>query len=139
MEKFLDSNPDRPSKQFKNRKKRNPIKVVHISNPIKFQTSASQFRELVQKLTGKDADYSSETFAGGEAACAKAESHNAHSVVDEVAGTKIGQGSGSDPLGIGSGLDDGYYGAEMFENLVGLSLIEDMLQLQGFDGIQLQV
>lgn len=33
-----------------------PIKVVYISNPVKFTTSASEFRALVQDLTGRDSD-----------------------------------------------------------------------------------
>lgn len=33
-----------------------PIKVVYISNPVKFTTSASEFRALVQELTGRDSD-----------------------------------------------------------------------------------
>ncbi|KNA07853.1 hypothetical protein SOVF_167920 [Spinacia oleracea] len=32
-----------------------PLKVVHISNPMKFQVAAAGFRALVQGLTGRDA------------------------------------------------------------------------------------
>ncbi|CAK7336494.1 unnamed protein product [Dovyalis caffra] len=32
------------------------IKVVYISSPMKVNTSASEFRALVQELTGKDSD-----------------------------------------------------------------------------------
>ncbi|XVE68355.1 hypothetical protein DITRI_Ditri09bG0061600 [Diplodiscus trichospermus] len=32
------------------------VKVVHILTPMKVQTCASQFRALVQELTGKDSD-----------------------------------------------------------------------------------
>ncbi|KAG6791124.1 hypothetical protein POTOM_000236 [Populus tomentosa] len=32
------------------------IKVVYISSPVKVKTSASEFRALVQELTGKDSD-----------------------------------------------------------------------------------
>ncbi|KAJ0977967.1 hypothetical protein J5N97_013441 [Dioscorea zingiberensis] len=39
-----------------NTKKKKEIKVVYISNPMKFQTSAANFRELVQKVTGQDSD-----------------------------------------------------------------------------------
>jgi hypothetical protein len=38
-------------------KKNNPIKVVYISNPMKVKTSASQFKGLVQELTGQDAEF----------------------------------------------------------------------------------
>ncbi|KAF5737639.1 hypothetical protein HS088_TW13G00526 [Tripterygium wilfordii] len=40
----------------KKTKKKKPIKVVYISNPKKFNTSATEFRALVQELTGKDSD-----------------------------------------------------------------------------------
>ncbi|KAL5720132.1 hypothetical protein ACHQM5_012828 [Ranunculus cassubicifolius] len=43
------------SKQAKYRKK--PVKVVYISNPMKVKTSASEFRSLVQELTGRDSCY----------------------------------------------------------------------------------
>ncbi|XP_010276684.1 PREDICTED: sigma factor binding protein 1, chloroplastic-like [Nelumbo nucifera] len=42
------------AKQAKSKKK--PIKVVYISNPMKVKTSASEFRALVQELTGRDSD-----------------------------------------------------------------------------------
>jgi hypothetical protein len=45
----------KPTKKTKS-KKNNPIKVVYISNPMKVKTSASQFRALVQELTGQDAE-----------------------------------------------------------------------------------
>ncbi|KAJ8646416.1 hypothetical protein MRB53_008164 [Persea americana] len=44
----------RKPKQVKSKKK--PIKVVYISNPMKVKTSVSQFRALVQGLTGRDSD-----------------------------------------------------------------------------------
>ena len=34
-----------------------PVKVVYISNPMKVKTSASEFRALVQELTGQDAEF----------------------------------------------------------------------------------
>ncbi|MED6193191.1 hypothetical protein PIB30_016689 [Stylosanthes scabra] len=53
-----------PTKRSNNKqKKRNSnnnkkeIKVVYISNPMKVKTSASQFRALVQELTGQDAEF----------------------------------------------------------------------------------
>ena len=36
--------------------KKKPIKVVYISNPMTITASASEFRALVQQLTGQDAD-----------------------------------------------------------------------------------
>ncbi|XWS57155.1 hypothetical protein CRYUN_Cryun09bG0148300 [Craigia yunnanensis] len=47
------------AKNAKSKKKNNnnkPIKVVYISNPMKVKTSVSEFRALVQKLTGQDAE-----------------------------------------------------------------------------------
>lgn len=47
----------KPTKKAKQPKKNNnPIKVVYISNPMKVRTSASQFRALVQELTGQDSE-----------------------------------------------------------------------------------
>ncbi|KAL2230533.1 sigma factor binding protein 2, chloroplastic [Sesamum indicum] len=40
------------------RKNNNSLKVVYISSPMKVKTSASRFRSLVQKLTGKNSDIS---------------------------------------------------------------------------------
>ncbi|CAA0812829.1 Sigma factor binding protein 1- chloroplastic [Striga hermonthica] len=37
-------------------KKKGPLKVVYITNPIKFNATASEFRALVQELTGRDSD-----------------------------------------------------------------------------------
>lgn len=47
-----------PTKRTKPKKKsnNNPIKVVYISNPMKVKTSASEFRALVQELTGQNAE-----------------------------------------------------------------------------------
>ncbi|KAG1365515.1 sigma factor binding protein 1, chloroplastic [Cocos nucifera] len=42
------------TKQAKAKKK--PIKVVYISNPMKIKTSAAEFRNLVQELTGQDSN-----------------------------------------------------------------------------------
>jgi hypothetical protein len=46
--------PTKISKSKKNKNK--PIKVVYISNPMKVKTSASEFRALVQELTGQYAE-----------------------------------------------------------------------------------
>ncbi|KAL2501893.1 uncharacterized protein Fot_35773 [Forsythia ovata] len=54
MDKLLTVNQKKATKQPKNKKK--PVKVVYITNPIKFKASASEFRSLVQELTGQDAD-----------------------------------------------------------------------------------
>lgn len=41
-----------------------PVKVVYIGTPVNFSTSASEFRSLVQQLTGKDS-YASDNSVGG--------------------------------------------------------------------------
>ncbi|XP_040991097.1 uncharacterized protein LOC121238324 [Juglans microcarpa x Juglans regia] len=38
------------------KRSKKPLKVVYISTPMKVKTSASEFRDLVQKLTGRDSD-----------------------------------------------------------------------------------
>lgn len=44
-----------PTKRSSKSKKK-PIKVVYISNPMKVKVTASEFRALVQELTGQDAE-----------------------------------------------------------------------------------
>lgn len=39
-----------------NNKKKAAIKVVYISNPVRVSTSVSEFRAVVQELTGRDSD-----------------------------------------------------------------------------------
>ncbi|KAI3849716.1 hypothetical protein MKW98_026630 [Papaver atlanticum] len=39
-----------------------PVKVVYISNPMKVKASVSEFRSLVQELTGRHSDISSISF-----------------------------------------------------------------------------
>ncbi|KAJ8760178.1 hypothetical protein K2173_011034 [Erythroxylum novogranatense] len=53
--KDLVQDRKKPGSMSKSKKK--PMKVVYISNPMKFKTSASGFRALVQELTGQDAEY----------------------------------------------------------------------------------
>lgn len=43
-------------KQAGGKMKKKGVKVVYISNPMKVKTSASEFRALVQELTGRDSD-----------------------------------------------------------------------------------
>ncbi|XP_059288338.1 uncharacterized protein LOC132041649 [Lycium ferocissimum] len=56
MEKMLSVHSKKANKQPKNTKKK-PVKVVYIANPMKVNTSAAEFRALVQQLTGQDAKY----------------------------------------------------------------------------------
>ncbi|KAJ0045063.1 hypothetical protein Pint_05221 [Pistacia integerrima] len=44
------------SKKHRNKRSKKGIKVVYISSPMKVNTCASNFRALVQELTGKDSD-----------------------------------------------------------------------------------
>lgn len=54
----LSVNQKRGAKQAKSKRKA-PLKVVYISSPMKFETSAAKFRELVQSVTGQDSDIDS--------------------------------------------------------------------------------
>ncbi|KAE8711947.1 Sigma factor binding protein 2 [Hibiscus syriacus] len=46
----------RTKKNSKRSNSKKDLKVVYISSPMKVKTCASQFRALVQELTGKDSD-----------------------------------------------------------------------------------
>ncbi|KAL6498532.1 hypothetical protein OROHE_026629 [Orobanche hederae] len=106
-------------------KKKVPLKVVYITNPIKFNASASEFRSLVQELTGKDSDVPEPARfptgddgtirggAGGRWEAAKDHKRQVHAVEE---GRKIGHTItscdgggveyGSDPLMIFGSYDD---------------------------------
>ncbi|KAG2671904.1 hypothetical protein I3843_13G013600 [Carya illinoinensis] len=47
---------NRKKQQTASKRSKKPLKVVYISTPMKVKTSASEFRDLVQKLTGRDSD-----------------------------------------------------------------------------------
>ncbi|KAH6819336.1 hypothetical protein C2S51_002939 [Perilla frutescens var. frutescens] len=126
------------NKNTKNKKKQ-PLRVVYITNPMKFKTSASEFRALVQELTGQDAGtaYSSATFsaedAGGEAEKVAAED-NVHAELDEEEVTELGRPSGGvgepDPSPADDGSDDdGFVSSLMIESFQGLgSNLVDVLK-----------
>ncbi|KAI3446568.1 hypothetical protein Pfo_003233 [Paulownia fortunei] len=133
MEKMIPLNQ---KKHPKNKKKKQPLKVVYISNPIKFNISASEFRALVQELTGQDADtpesasFSVADGGRGEAdgAVKVAAVDNVHAV-EEV--TKMGLPTngevvqkGSDPSVIGS-YDDVF----VSPGLVGSTLLDVLTSL----------
>ncbi|XP_041998031.1 uncharacterized protein LOC121747932 isoform X2 [Salvia splendens] len=87
-------------------KKRQPLKVVYITNPIKFEASALEFRSLVQELTGQDADVEA-------VKAAAAEEGNVHAASEKGQVTKLGQFSGkvdeweeSDPAAVRSAVSD---------------------------------
>ena len=56
MDKMISVHSKKVTKESKNTKKK-PVKVVYIANPMKVNTSAAEFRALVQELTGQDAKY----------------------------------------------------------------------------------
>ncbi|KAK4725575.1 hypothetical protein R3W88_028354 [Solanum pinnatisectum] len=56
MDKMLSVHSKKANKHPQNTKKK-PVKVVYISNPMKVNTSAEEFRALVQQLTGQHANY----------------------------------------------------------------------------------
>ncbi|XP_055807826.1 uncharacterized protein LOC129876413 isoform X2 [Solanum dulcamara] len=56
MDKMISVHSKKAKKHPKNTKKK-PVKVVYISNPMKVNTSAEEFRSLVQQLTGQHANY----------------------------------------------------------------------------------
>ncbi|KAG8367828.1 hypothetical protein BUALT_Bualt16G0113200 [Buddleja alternifolia] len=112
-------------KHTKNKKYKNkhPLKVVYITNPIKFNTSASQFRALVQELTGQDADPPENAESpAADTVKVVADGDRVHAL-EEV--TKIGQSTngddhqvvekGSDPSVSGS-YDDVFCAPEMMQN-----------------------
>ncbi|CAH9102567.1 unnamed protein product [Cuscuta europaea] len=57
MEKPLSVQQKKALKQTKTTtKSTKQLKVVYISNPMRVETSPSEFKDLVQELTGQDAD-----------------------------------------------------------------------------------
>ncbi|EXB62680.1 hypothetical protein L484_023976 [Morus notabilis] len=52
----LGISPMKTQKQFKRSRRNKGVKVVYISSPMKVKTSASEFRALVQELTGRNSD-----------------------------------------------------------------------------------
>ncbi|CAK9319610.1 unnamed protein product [Citrullus colocynthis] len=77
----------KPTKKTKQPNKIKPIKVVYISNPMKVQTSASEFMALVQELTGQNADFPDPSKFPPSAVCGGASSsdllHNTASGGDD--------------------------------------------------------
>ncbi|KAF3442143.1 hypothetical protein FNV43_RR16059 [Rhamnella rubrinervis] len=54
---LVSSIQQRKSTKITKTKKKQPVKVVYISNPMKVKASAADFRSLVQQLTGQDAEF----------------------------------------------------------------------------------
>ncbi|GAB4851750.1 hypothetical protein Ancab_031152 [Ancistrocladus abbreviatus] len=57
MERLKGVDQKKETTARRGKSKNKPLKVVYISNPVKFKTSASEFRALVQELTGQDAEW----------------------------------------------------------------------------------
>ncbi|KAL3637152.1 hypothetical protein CASFOL_019451 [Castilleja foliolosa] len=130
-QKMMTANRKRSNKQSPSIKKKGPLKVVYITNPIKFKTSASEFRALVQELTGQYSDvpeFDRFPAAGGGGEVDKtAEDEDRNYIhAGDQEGVKVGQTceegqNGSDLLsGFGSYGDndiddDGFCGMDNFE------------------------
>lgn len=127
-----DRKAPRKSKTNKNK----PMKVVYISNPMKFKTCASKFRALVQEFTGQDAKFPDPSrFLDsdsdvGDCGCGGGNNqtveHEGSETVDDhkvpIVDLDAEQGRTPDhatPLPLESSFDD-IFMAQMFENLSGL-------------------
>ncbi|KAG6424652.1 hypothetical protein SASPL_115071 [Salvia splendens] len=123
-----------PKKAYKIKKKQ-PLKVVYITNPIKFETSALEFRTLVQELTGQDSHVA---YGRGEAvkaynAIAAAEEEEE----EEEEAAKSGQFSGEvteqeefDPTTVGSD-EDSFVSSLMIEDFGSniFDILEDLFEM----------
>ncbi|KAL9150829.1 hypothetical protein ABFS82_11G013800 [Erythranthe guttata] len=138
MEKMASLNPTSATKHTKKKKKKKrqppPLKIVYITNPIKFKTSASQFRALVQQLTGQ---YAADTpppepnsfpaddgGGGGEAAddaVKVADENDIHVAVDDDEVTMTTTTSENYILGHPANTDAVHkYGSESDPSIIGL-------------------
>ncbi|XP_004493402.1 sigma factor binding protein 1, chloroplastic [Cicer arietinum] len=116
----------KPNKK-KNNNNKNPIKVVYISNPMKVKTSASEFRALVQELTGQYAESPpdpSKFQESGSDNISDGRSENRMDLVKNYDGEVVVGPPQVDPdqvkpSGEGSyeGFDDDVWMAEMVENI----------------------
>ncbi|KAK4769297.1 hypothetical protein SAY86_027447 [Trapa natans] len=51
--------PKRTGKRLSSSRSKKGVKVVYISSPMQVKTTASEFRMIVQELTGRDSDVAS--------------------------------------------------------------------------------
>lgn len=56
MERPTVAQKSSPKRTLGNNKKKPGVKVVYISDPVRVRTSESEFRAVVQELTGQDSD-----------------------------------------------------------------------------------
>ncbi|KAL7092962.1 hypothetical protein ACP275_11G013600 [Erythranthe tilingii] len=118
----------------KKKKRQQPLRIVYITNPIKFNTSASQFRALVQELTGQYAadtpppEPNSTTFVsddggGGEAAdavkAAACDENDIHVAVDDEVTTTSENNIGRHPANSDEPVVQ-EYGSESDPSIIGL-------------------
>ncbi|KAL8467639.1 hypothetical protein ACS0TY_031039 [Phlomoides rotata] len=120
MDKMNEKKGNTNKQPKKMMKKKQPLKVVYISNPIKFNATASEFMALVQELTGQDAVDTpvDEDDGGGEAEEAAAEEADyLHAGLEKevISNGEVDQ-EGSDPPAFGS-FDDFFLCPEMMDNL----------------------
>lgn len=121
----MDKTPPKDPKKGNKTKTKQPLKVVYITNPIKFTTTASEFRALVQELTGQDADVSDSIRLSAAHGGGPAPGDSVHAVVEEQVEGKMGQSewlrNGSDLSTFGSyeevDEDSVFYSKEMMEGL----------------------
>ncbi|KAI4381549.1 hypothetical protein MLD38_007613 [Melastoma candidum] len=114
-----------------NKQRTKPVKVVYISNPMRVSTSASSFRDLVQRLTGQDSEFPDDptTFdvgpeSPGDAPIAYGELHPGHDQ-DRREGTALpAAAGGGGPMGeVVPGLEElaeeeeGFISPRMLESL----------------------
>lgn len=134
MDKLLGVHERKAAKQKNS--KRNPIKVVYISNPMMVKTNASDFRALVQELTGQGSDLENPT--------KRSEIDDVGEILTDV--VKINDnGSRNDTAEpINNKLEipfepfDEVFTPEMIDNLTGLlpsSLAYDSVELHGSSGL----
>lgn len=140
MDKALVRDQSRRPKQAKAKKKQ--IKVVYISNPVRVKVSASQFRALVQGLTGRDSDLAEVEkilAIDGVDELRRARDREIAEAADYVprpvrpvsaAGDHEGAES-SASTGSELELFDGVFTPEMMENFIGLSPSPMRFQPQG--------
>ncbi|WOL06782.1 sigma factor binding protein 1, chloroplastic-like [Canna indica] len=107
------------------KKKKKPVKVVYISNPMRVTTSATAFRALVQKLTGRDSDVdaaaavnSAEEYSASAAPATPADSCSGSACNSADLGASCSGVEACNSLVAPSEVFDEAFDAQMLENYV---------------------
>ncbi|CAA0837416.1 Sigma factor binding protein 2- chloroplastic [Striga hermonthica] len=108
MEQKNERRPHGQQNPNSNPKKKGPLKVVHITNPIKFTATASEFRALVQELTGRDSGPPDS--AGPTAVRVDSSRHGAEERPTKGHDVCEGARNGPSLVGFGSGYEYGHDG-----------------------------